>query len=66
MANIDSNPHEASILSIAVFGLVLVPFSFGLRLWARWISDVAFWWDDLSMGLALVGGMRPLNQPICG
>ena len=54
MATIHGNPHAASILSIIVFGLVFVPLSFGFRLWARSLSAVAFWWDDLLMGFALV------------
>lgn len=63
MSDIEGNPHGASILSIIVFGLVVAPCSFGLRLWARWISAVAFWWDDLLMGVALVRRIRALNQP---
>ena len=53
-ASLSENPHGTSIVAIIVFGLVAVPLSFGLRLWARWISAVSFWWDDLLMGLALV------------
>ena len=54
MPDISSNPHGGSILTIIIFGLVVGPVSFALRLWARWVSAVAFWWDDLLMGLALV------------
>lgn len=54
MADIDHNPHKASILPIIVFGFLMGPLSFCLRLWARATSAIAFWWDDLLMGAALV------------
>ena len=65
MANVTGNPHGASILTIIVFGLVAVPLCFSLRLWARWIAAVSFWWDDLLMGIALVRRIRTPNHPAC-
>ena len=54
MVSVDSNPHGASLIAIIVFGLVVVPLSYGLRVWARHNSAVAFSWDDIVMGFALV------------
>lgn len=66
MPNLKDNPHEASFLTIIVFGLVAVPLSFGLRLWARRISALEFWWDDLLMGFALIGAIAVVVDNIVG
>ena len=63
MPDVDDNPHKDSILAIIVFGLVMGPLSFCLRLWARSTSAVAFWWDDLLMAAALVRLFDVSNWP---
>ena len=69
MVSIDGNPRGQSLLSVIIISLILVPLSFGLRIWTRWHSTATAWWDDLLMTLALVRDMfetfeMPFEMPL--
>ena len=46
--------HRHLVIGVTTFCQVLGVSAFGLRLWARRISDASLWWDDYLMGVGLV------------
>ena len=59
MVSIHGNPHASLILGVAITGVTLSTLSSALRIWARRLSAVKFWYDDLMMGLAMVFNIQP-------
>lgn len=54
MMSVHGNPYASCILEVAIFGVVLSTLSFALRIWARSLSNIKFWYDDLLMTFAMV------------
>lgn len=47
--------HQELIVGFATALTALATASYGLRIWARHLSATSYWWDDLVMGIALLG-----------
>lgn len=64
MVNIHDNSHSSVILGVAISCVILSTLSFALRIWARWLSVVDFWYDDLLMTFAMVFSIQlPFTEP---
>lgn len=50
------NYHRHLVIGVETLVKVLSFASFGLRLWARRVSESKLWWDDYIMGIGLVRG----------
>lgn len=63
MVSIHGNPHASLILGVAITGVTLSTLSFAFRIWARRLSAVKFWYDDLIMAFAMVFNIQlPLTE----
>lgn len=54
MMSTHGNPHASVILGVLISFVILSTLSFALRIWARRLSAIGFWYDDLLMTFAMV------------
>ena len=50
------NHRQVTLIAVCTLCLVLSTVVVGLRLLARHLSEVKYWWDDAAAIAALVGG----------
>ena len=57
--------HQGLVIGVTTFCEVLGVIAFALRLWARRLSKMEFWWDDYLMGVGLVcSNVQKINSAI--